>query len=43
MIKGSWGRGLSLVYTEMKEREKVTDIEIDIDNDTSGLEVYLYS
>ena len=36
MIEVSRGRGLSLVYTEMEETEKVTDIEIDIDNDMSG-------
>ena len=36
-ISRSRGRGLSLVYTDMEETEKVTDIEIDIDNDMSGL------
>ena len=36
MIEISRGRGLLLVYTEMEETEKVTDIEINIDNDMSG-------
>ena len=36
MIEVSRGRGLLLVYTEMEETEKVSDIEIDIDNDMSG-------